>query len=162
MKIVLMFFFSIFVIPVFAQNGNLLKIEYDQQNVVSSAMEGSWQRKNSDSFFDAIKFEKDPSVLKTISARYYDVFSSKKIYFAGFVKITMKGKMTSYPFLLTEISGNSHAFLFMERGGDPVGDAESFNLFIAKGNSDAEDRLFIGGDMNNQAFYEYERISVKK
>jgi hypothetical protein len=43
-------------------------------------------------------------------------------------------------------------------GGDPLGDAESFNVMLAVARDGTNDLLFIGGDFNNQPFAAYRRV----
>ncbi len=61
------------------------------------------------------------------------------------------------PFVLTARSGNPHLVYFRPRGGDPLGDAESFNIALVRARTPAADLLFIGGDFNNQRFVAYRR-----
>ncbi|MEO5911320.1 MAG: hypothetical protein ABIP95_10555, partial [Pelobium sp.] len=106
-----------------------------------------------------LEFTNDVEVLKVLSKKYYKDFLPYKIYHAGYLKINEKGKITTYPYLLTNIDGNPHLVFFRERNGDPIGDSESFILFIAR--TKTGDRLFKGGDFNNESFVEYERIDKK-
>ena len=74
------------------------------------------------------------------------------------VKIEKDSKKIKQPFILTEFNGNPHLVWFRDRNNEALEDAESFNLFIAKGETKKDDILFIGGDFNNQAFHSYKRI----
>ena len=134
-----------------------MKVQYNKNNVVASAMDGKWKDKTSDKV-SAIEFTNDSTALDLISKTHYKDFLTFKIYHAGFMKFTKGDKVNNYPYLLTEINGNPHVIYFRERNGNPVGDGESFNLFIAIGESKPLDKLFVGGDFNNQSFTEYMRI----
>jgi hypothetical protein len=70
-------------------------------------------------------------------------------------RINLKG--AEHPFILVGLHGNPHVIWFRERNGDPLGDAESFNLMIAPGKTPKEDLLFVGGDFNNQPFSAFGR-----
>lgn len=139
----------------YSQNDAVLKITETKENVVASAIDGSWKPKDEERKF-TIEFTKNVEVLKILSKKYFKDFTSYKIYHAGYMTINEKGKSTTHPFILTTIDGNPHLVFFRERNGDPIGDAESFILFIARTKNG--DRLFTGGDFNNESFVEYERI----
>ena len=140
----------------YSQNDAVLKLTETKENVVASAIDGSWKPKDAEREF-TIEFTKNVDVLKMLSKKYYKDFTAYKIYHAGYMKINEKGKTTTHPFLLTSIDGNPHLVFFRERDGNPIGDAESFILFIAR--TKDGDRLFTGGDFNNESFVEYERIN---
>jgi hypothetical protein len=72
----------------------------------------------------------------------------------------MKSGKNDYPFILIEHKGNPHIVIFREWDGDPVGDAESFNVMLAVAENTSNDLLFIGGDFNNQPFYALERAET--
>ena len=67
---------------------------------------------------------------------------------------------TTFPFFLTNFSGNPHIFFFEERNDGSL-DGESFNLVIARAKQDKmQDMLFIGGDFNeNHGFSAWNRIA---
>lgn len=139
----------------YSQNSEVLKITETKENVVASAIDGSWKPKDEEREL-TIEFTKNEDVLKKLSKMYYKDFNSYQIYHAGYMKINEKDKSTTHPFILTNINGNSQLVFFRERDGNPIGDAESFILFVARTKNG--DRLFVGGDFNNQSFVEYERI----
>ena len=140
----------------YSQNDAVLKLTETKENVVASAIDGSWKPKDTKREF-TIEFTKNVDVLKMLSKKYYKDFTSYKIYHAGYMVIREKDKTTTHPFILTSIDGNPHLVFFRERDGNPIGDAESFILFIAR--TKEGDRLFTGGDFNNESFVEYERIN---
>lgn len=140
----------------YSQNEAVLKLTETKENVVASAIDGSWKPKDVEREF-TIEFTKNIDVLKMLSKKYYKDFTSYKIYYAGYMAIREKDKTTTHPFILTSIDGNPHLVFFRERDGNPIGDAESFILFIAR--TKEGDRLFTGGDFNNESFVEYERIN---
>jgi hypothetical protein len=74
----------------------------------------------------------------------------------------MKRNKTVHAFILIEMKGNPHVVYFRERDGDPLGDAESFNVMLAVAKDKPSDLLFIGGDFNNQPFTAYERSETDR
>lgn len=143
-----------------------LKVEPDKENVVASRLEGGWQveagltqrltgkSKPTQSPFGLVSFKDDRSIVEKIPAKYEEFLGAKRIYMAGIMKY--RGK--DHPFILIEHRGNPHVVYFGERGGDPLGDAESFNVMLAVAKDKQSDLLFIGGDFNNQPFTGYERV----
>lgn len=149
------FFFSITKFA-FGQGEKILKCLNNEQNVVASVIDGHWKEKKVKYDYQ-FKFSNDTTVLKIISKKYYKMLSNYKIYHAGYMEFKNGDQVKIHPYFLTEMNGNPHLMYFRERDGNPIGDAESFNLFIAKGESRKDDRLFVGGDFNNQPFFEFER-----
>ena len=74
--------------------------------------------------------------------------------------MTLRDK--EHVFVLIEHRGNPHLVWFREAGGDPLGDAESFNVMLAPAKDTANDLLFIGGDFNNQPFSAYKRVKSQR
>ena len=143
-----------------------LKVESDKENVVSSRLEGRWQfneaistrlstrlSRNRDR---AVEFHADDKVVAKIPGKYEKFLADKTIYMAGI----MKSGKNEYPFILIEHKGNPHIVFFRERNGDPLGDAESFNVMLAVAEKTSNDLLFVGGDFNNQPFYALERAEM--
>ncbi|MHC4474748.1 MAG: HEAT repeat domain-containing protein [Planctomycetota bacterium] len=144
----------------------------DEENVVASRLEGVWQpharltrrllgheyRPGRDPSRGTLSFVNDPSVGESIPAKYDDFLRNRTIYMAGI----MKRRGQDHPFILIELHGNPHIVYFTERDGDPMGDAESFNVMLAPGKDPADDLFFVGGDFNNQPFSAYERIKEKR
>ena len=95
----------------------------------------------------------DDSIAGKIPAIYAEFFMDKTIYMAG----TMNYRGKDYPFILIQHKGNPHIAWFRERDGNPMGDAESFNVMLTVATDPKNDLLFIGGDFNNQPFTAYER-----
>lgn len=156
MKILTAIILSLISVFVYGQNNQSLKLTDTKENVVASAIDGSWKSRTAKNEH-SIDFVKDAGVLKIISKNFYKDFQNLKIYHAGYVKFVKSNNTKVHPFILTELNGNPHFVYFREKDGNPFGDAESFILFIAVGESKEKDRLFIGGDFNNQGFAEYER-----
>ena len=129
----------------------------DKENVVSSAMEGEWFSRQEGY---TLIFKKDSTVLEQIPTKYHDFLKGKIIYSAGY--ITVKSEIKIYtedkPYFLTVLHGNPHIVWFRERDGEPLGDSESFNVFIAIGETTADDLLYMGGDFNNQPFLRFTRV----
>jgi hypothetical protein len=136
-----------------------LQVEPDKDNVVSSRLEGRWNVNASISTQlgrnrgGAIEFRQDNSIVANVPQKYNQFLDAKTIYMAGI--LTMRE--TEHPFLLISHKGNPHIVYFRERNGDPLGDAESFNVMLAVAKDTQNDLLFIGGDFNNQPFTAYER-----
>ncbi len=131
-----------------------LQVKYDKQNVVASRIIGTWtvdSQLNSHLQGYSIgmaAFTKDYTVVKLLPKKYNRFFNKYSIYLAGW--FTMKrGK---FPFVLISHKGNPHIVYFRKRGNNPYGDAESFNVMMARAKNKNHDLLFIGGDFNNQPF----------
>jgi hypothetical protein len=139
------------------QDSTSLVCVNDKENVVSSAMEGEWFSQQEGY---TMIFKKDTTVLEQIPEKYNDFLKDKIIYSAGY--ITLKSETKTFtenkPYFLTVVSGNPHIVWFRERDGDPLGDSESFNVFIAIGEAPISDLLYIGGDFNNQPFLRFTRV----
>ena len=136
-----------------------LNVETEKDNVVSSRLEGTWDVNSTISTRlgrnkgGEISFRSDNRIVADIPQKYEDFLKEYTIYMAGI--FTMRE--TEHPFLLIQHKGNPHIVYFRERDGDPLGDAESFNVMLAPAKETANDLLFIGGDFNNQPFTAYER-----
>ena len=144
-----------FTLHTYSQNETTLKYTYDKENVVSSAIDGTWKHEKDDV---TILFEKDTTAIGLVPVKFHKDLANKTIYHAGFLTLSSKGKEMKVLFLLTTIHGNPHVVMFRDRNGSPYSDSESFNLFIAKAKNRVDDRLFIGGDFNNEPFRELVRI----
>ncbi|MHC4644490.1 MAG: hypothetical protein ACYTBJ_03235 [Planctomycetota bacterium] len=150
----------------FAMKPARFKVKNEKQNVVSGRLEGKWQPhvpltkrllgdvfQPSASTPDCISFRTEQSVVQTIPEKYDEFLKDTTIYMAGMM--TRHNK--DYPFILIELFGNPHIVYFRERDGDPMGDAESFNVMLASAKDKTNDLLFIGGDFSNEPFEAYER-----
>lgn len=141
-----------------------LKVKPEKDNVVSSRLEGQWEVNAAISTRlgrnrgRAIVFKAENKVVAKIPEKYEPFLADKTIYMAG----TMTLGETVHPFILIELHGNPHVVYFRERDGDPLGDAESFNVMLAVAEKTANDLLFIGGDFNNQPFTAYERSKATR
>jgi len=142
-----------------------------EQNVVASRLAGSWTIETTlnerltgklTGARTTLVVSVDPAVEKKIPARFMkelkDELPETQIYLAGNIEIDG----AKHPFILTAIHGNPHLFYFRERGGDPFGDSESFNLALAPSHNNDNDLLFVGGDFNNQPFRAYSRVAIEK
>lgn len=142
-----------------------LKVAPDKENVVASRLVGDWDRDatltkrltgNEKSASPEVRFTSDPNVASKLPMKFEKFFANKRIFLSGV--LTFGGdKPHDHPFVLIENSGNPHVVWFRERGGDPLGDAESFNVMLAPGKEPQNDLLFIGGDFNNQPFAAFTR-----
>jgi len=144
-----------------------LAVKADKENVVASRLAGEWQphveltkRLTGRAKVPpgGLSFRSDPAIAGKIPAKYDKFLGKKHIYMAGMLK--RRGK--EHPFVLIEHRGNPHVVYFRERGGDPLGDAESFNVMLAVSKEKGNDLLFIGGDFNNQPFSAFERSRASK
>jgi hypothetical protein len=139
-----------------------LQVTANKENVVASKLEGTWQANaelwkrlngNDKPEKAIISFKSDPTVAAKIPIKYVQ-FLDGPIFMAG----VMRRDERENHFVITTFNGNTHLFYFRPRGGDPLGDAESFNLFIGVARDSKNDLLFIGGDFNNQPFSAWERV----
>ena len=147
-----------------------LEVKPDKENVVASRLCGKWgvepklsQRLTAgapdrESPAGDIEFASDSAVAGKLPGKYLEFLKDKRIYMAGTMKLAGKEQ----PFILIEHSGNPHVVWFRERDGDPMGDAESFNLVVAVAKNPIDDLLFIGGDFNNQPFRALERAERRE
>ena len=153
MKNLFIILLSLLIFSVYGQNKELLKITPNKENIVASAIAGSWSPKETEKEY-GLQFTIDSNVLTSISKEY---FKHLIIYQAGLMEVNRRGNRSVHPFLLTETDGNPHLIFFRERNNNPIGDGESFHLFIAIGEEKKLDRLFVGGDSNIEPFHEFER-----
>ena len=142
-----------------------LEVKPDKENVVASRLCGKWvveaklsQRLTAgvvdrESPSGNIEFASDSAVAGKLPEKYLKFLKDNRIYMAGTMKVAGKEQ----PFVLIEHCGNPHVVWFRERDGDPMGDAESFNVMLAPAKNPTDDLLFIGGDFNNQPFRALER-----
>ena len=159
-----------------AARGAEIKVEPDKENVVASRLEGRWQvdpaltkrltgRERAIPAEGAaegtLSFHSNPAVAAKIPAKYGEFLAKKRVYMAGTLRIS-GGKVQEFPFLLIENRGNPHVVIFRERDGNPLGDAESFNVMLAVAKEKVNDLLFTGGDFNNEPFSAYTRVPVEK
>jgi hypothetical protein len=155
--------FLLTTLPVVAQTGtNGLEVRPDPQNVVASSLLGSWkrdaalqQRLGNKTGVEQLEFRDDATIVAKVPEAIAAKLRVHRIYLAGVM--VLRGK--EQPFLLTELAGNPTVVWFRERGGDPLGDAESFTVMLARAEAKPEDLLFVGGDFNNQSFSAYTRVS---
>jgi hypothetical protein len=144
-----------------------LRVQPNRENVVASRLEGLWRphpqlterltgkapQRGGESPTGILRFQADPSIVTQIPEKYHRFLADTPIFLAG--RLVLRGN--KHPFLLIAMHGNPHVVYFRPRGGDPMGDAESFNLILAPAKDRASDLLFIGGDFNNAPFRAYER-----
>lgn len=139
------------------------RLDENPNNVVASRLEGEWIADPSISarlWADNVKrkerfaFRSDPRVADALPERYREMFAEHPAYMAG----TMTRLGREHPFVLLSIHGNPHLLWFRGKDGDPFGDLESFNLFVARAERWEDDVLFVGGDFNNQPFLAYQRV----
>jgi len=144
-----------------------VKVAPDPENVIASRLLGAWQT-DADLWerlaggpvhipLWSYRFEPDESLAAGLPDKYADFFKDKPIYLAG--RISGGHLSAACPFVLTVFHGNPHIVYFREKDGDPMGDAESFNVMLARGDKPENDILFIGGDFNNQPFTAYRRLA---
>ena len=142
--------------------GAQLAVQPDKENVVASRLDGPWEPdaeltlRLGGRAVGKLSFTNNAVVATKIPAKYETFFKGRQVYMAG----TMSGRGKEYPFVLIEHKGNPHIVFFRERDGDPLGDAESFNVMLAVGKDKQDDLLFVGGDFNNQPFSAYRRVKA--
>ena len=147
-------------------------VRTQEQNVVASRLAGTWEletalterlRGRKTAVPDPkLVFVDDPDVKMKIPDKFVEAVKKDgvmiEVRMAGYVE--MRG--AKHPFILTTVEGNPHIFYFRERGGDPFGDSESFNVMLAPAKDRKNDLLFVGGDFNNQPFVAYARTDSEK
>lgn len=149
--------------PVAVRLAAELQVRSDKENVVASRLVGQWEpdaeltKRLGGNAEGTIAFKSDPTVATKVPAKYEKFLKDKAIFLAG--TMTFGGK--NQPFVLIEMKGNPYVAWFREQGGDPFGDAESFNVMLAVAKETANDLLFVGGDFNNQPFAAYKRVASK-
>ncbi len=151
----------------FSSHAGELVIQPNKQNVVASRLAGIWRldaelskRLISDeqklSKVDAmgqVYFQDQPEMTLEIPEKYEESLADKQIYMAGLMGFGGE----EFPFILIEHDGNPHVVFFHERDGEPMGDAESFNVMLAPASDGTNDILLLGGDFNNQPFMAFQR-----
>ena len=139
-------------------------VQPDKENVVSNRIMGAWRVDGAaterlgggkSSGLDSVSFRADSRVAERIPEKYGKFLDGRRIYAAG--RLTLKGK--DHPFILIVHAGNPHVVWFRERDGDPMGDAESFNVMLAAGRDASTDMLFIGQDIGISPFAVYRRAA---
>lgn len=141
-------------------DGNGLKIEPEKNHVVANTLVGQWQldtgltgRLGKKGGLETVEFREDASVVAKVPDRIAKKLRGHRIYTAG----TMVKKGKEHAFLLITFAGNPTVLWFRERGGDPMGDTESWIVSAARARARQADVLFVGGDMDNQPFAAYTR-----
>jgi hypothetical protein len=141
-----------------------------EHNVVASRLAGSWKLdpglterlRGEVTGPGTMVFVADSDVKAKVPAKFLDAAKREgiaiEIRLAGYLE--MGG--IKHPFILATFHGNPHVFYFRERGGDPFGDSESFNVMLAPAKERKNDLLFVGGDFNNQPFRAYARADSEK
>lgn len=141
-----------------------------KENVVATQLIGEWEfdadinemlglEPNATALNATVRFEEDPRVLDNIPEKHTKGFlKDKTVYLSG----RMKNSQEDWPFILIEHNGNPHVIIFLPSQGDPYGNGESFNLMMVRGADKSRDRLFIGGDFNNQPFAAFKRVDQKE
>lgn len=155
-----------------------LKVEENKENVVASRLVGTWvtdvplsERLGvpgvASGWTERLTFTSEPAYVAAVPEKYQEFLKRGPIYLAG--RLTRlrshpaaRTVPTVHPFLLTVLHGNPHVVYFRQRDGDPMGDSESFNVMLARGEKPEGDLLFIGGDFNNQPFTAYRRAAEAK
>lgn len=139
---------------------NGLQVRSDPQNLVANSLIGAWrldaalnQRLGHKGGAERLEFRSDATVVGKVPAALAKKLSTFRIYLAG----TMVMRDKEHAFLVTELAGNPTIVWFRERGGDPLGDAESWSVALVRAEAQAADVLFVGGDNDNQSHAAYAR-----
>ncbi len=149
-----------------------------EQNVTATILQGVWEVDHdlnqslglggSSPASLSFSFAEGAVPDEVLEARNRDLAAAGKaltvpIYAMGMLVIERNGTPHSFPFILSTIHGNPHVVYFRERNGDPFGDSESFIVMgIRTSEEDGpgpNDRLFIGGDFNNEPLRAYRRLA---
>jgi hypothetical protein len=147
-----------------------VRVEPDQNNVTAGRLVGTWEadplvakRMGCKPSADSFEFGAGDEFLSRIPAKYDEVLAKLRFYESGQLIIRREGRVKgTHPYLLSVIAGNPHLLIFRERDGDPLGDIESMNLFVAPGKNRTGDILLMGGDFNNQPFKAFRRRDAGK
>jgi hypothetical protein len=153
----------VILLPGSARAGVTLDLD-NKDNVVANLLEGTWvgDTETAEALglrrWGKVIFTRDPAA---IPQRVFDDLGQRSeepltVYAVGVMTfVGDDGSETKFPYLLTTIEGNPNVVFFAQRGGDPFGDSERLIVMAFRTNKDApagpNDRLFIGGDFNNQA-----------
>ena len=145
------------------------------RNVVANRLEGKWvldealaERLGSKGRITGIEFTSDPSVAYSLPDLPFlkKILVSSTIYKTGYMTMSAKEDSSSdligkpLPYILVTWEGNPQVIWFRERGGDPMGDAESNMVSLAVAKDTANDVLFIGDDLNpNSPFIPFSRAA---
>lgn len=137
-----------------------LQVQPDPENVVANSILGVWrsdaplnQRLGGAVGAQRLEFRSDASVLAKVPAKIATKLEDLRIFLAG----TMVMGTAEHAFLVTSLRGNPTVVWFRPRGNDPMGDAESWNVMLARAEVAQADMLFVGGDSNNQSFRAFVR-----
>ncbi|MEL7269047.1 MAG: hypothetical protein AAGL34_05705 [Bacteroidota bacterium] len=141
----------------FGQNDSILKYTYEKKNIVASALDGTWKSTEKE---NQLTFQKDTTVLKLLTPKYFEALRDKTIYHAGHLSgIWGDTEIKDIYFILIEHHGNPLILVFEEKDGDIVGSGEGgFYLFIARGFHKDEDKLILVGDHAIEPATEFVRI----
>ena len=149
LRITLCFFLTL-VLKAVCQSDSILKYTYNPENIVASAIDGTWKSMERER---QLTFKKDTTVLRLLSPKYY-AFNEKPIYHAGYMSY---GEHTDLVFLLIENYGNPCVVFFEEKDGD-IHLKNGAYLFIARGSYKDEDKLILVGDHATEPTTEFIRI----
>ena len=139
------------------QNDSILKYTYDKENIVASAIDGTWKSTENE---NQLTFKKDTTVLKLLTPKYFEALRDKTIYHAGHLSgIWSDTEIKGIYFILIEHHGNPLILVFEEKDGHIVGSGEGgFYLFIARGSYKGEDKLILVGDHSTDYAKEFIRV----
>ncbi|MEM8763887.1 MAG: hypothetical protein AAGD88_08755 [Bacteroidota bacterium] len=154
-KIALGFFMAI-ALQAFGQNDSILKYTYEKENIVASAIDGTWKSVQEESQFT---FAKDITVLRILSPKFYETFSDRIIYHAGHFSGTVRGReIRNAYFFLAEFHGNPMIVFIGPDDDDTLGHVEGVYVFIAKAVYREDDKLIIAGDHSTDYAKEFIRV----
>ena len=142
-----------------------LSLEPDANNLAQDRLAGTWvadpvvgARLGTGGEGASITFEQDPTILASIPARHGEMLSECVLYEAGLLTLHEEDELDfAGPYLLTNHCGNPHVIVFRERDGEPLADAESFNILLAPGKEPHQDLLLVGGDFDNEPMRAFRR-----
>lgn len=162
--------FILFLIPTSTHADATLDLD-NKNNVVANLLKGTWMRDIETSealslgkWYDKVTFSRDQNAIpQRVLDDYGKRYETRIIYAIGMMTLAADGREVELPYLLTAVTGNPNVVWFRERGGDPFGDTERFIVMGFRTDNEApagpKDRLFIGGDFNNQAMQPFVRLA---
>lgn len=143
-----------------AQTDNGLVVRPDPKNAIAPALVGSWQlddglaeRLGGRTNVQRFEFRADAQFVGRIPAAIAAKLRDLPLYQEG----TMLKDGVAHPYVLTVLDGNPMIVWFRERDGDPLGDAESFLVAIARAKQRSDDVLLLGGDTAEEPMAAFRR-----
>jgi len=141
-------------------------VKADKDNVVARYLVGSWKLDAALSKaltgrerekVSKVSFTSDAAVAAKIPAKFDKYLASKRIYLAGNMVLTLKGKEVTFPYILITHGGSPLVVFFEDRAGKPLDDAETLYVSVAGAKDPTKAMLFVGGDHADEPFLAFRR-----